>query len=142
MKKTLLAVPVIILTAAVIWFAVRLTAVPGAPLKVKVLILPKFEVGEIAGDIPGEAQYYFEQYFTDAEVYDIPNGADGAVLYYKDGAALSLTGMGKVGAALSTMAILSDSRFDYSEAYIFATAMKNNFEVGRTIIDRILDGSF
>ena len=28
------------------------------PVKIKVLILPKFESGEMAGDFPGEAQYY------------------------------------------------------------------------------------
>ena len=27
-------------------------------LPVRVLILPKFEVGELAGDFPGEAQYF------------------------------------------------------------------------------------
>ena len=133
MKKIFFAVPVIIVTAVVVWFAVRLPAVPGTPLKVKVLILPKFEVGEMAGDVPGEAQYYFEQYLTDAEVFDIPNGADRAGLYYKDGVALSLTGMGKVGAALSTMAILSDSRFDYSEAYIIATGCAGS-SAGTTVM--------
>ena len=34
------------------------------PLKVKVLLLPKFEVGEMSGDFPGEAQHYYEQYLT------------------------------------------------------------------------------
>ncbi|MGX8688720.1 MAG: hypothetical protein ACSW8K_13105, partial [bacterium] len=29
-------------------------------LPVKVLILPKFEVGEMTGDFPGEAQYFYE----------------------------------------------------------------------------------
>ncbi len=133
MKKILFVVPVIMAAAAVVWFAVRLPAAPGTPLKVKVLILPKFEVGELAGDVPGEAQYYFEQYLTDAEVFDIPNGADGAGLYYKNGVALSLTGMGKVGAALSTMAILSDSRFDYSEAYIIATGCAGS-SAGTTVM--------
>ena len=133
MKKILSAVQIIILTAAVIWCVVKMPAAPASPLKVKVLILPKFEVGEMAGDIPGEAQYYFEQYLKDAEVYDIPNGADGAGLYYKDGVALSLTGMGKVGAALSTMAILSDSRFDYSEAYIIAAGCAGS-STGTTVM--------
>ena len=82
-------------------------------IQVKLLILPKFEVGEMAGDVPGEAQYYFEQYLTDAEVFDIPNGADGAGLYYKDGVAMYLIGQGKVSAALNTTAVLSDSRFDF-----------------------------
>lgn len=41
-------------------------------LPVKVLLLPKFEIGEMAGDFPGEAQYYYEQYLTGAEEYDVP----------------------------------------------------------------------
>ena len=32
-----------------------------------------------------------------------------------------VTGMGKVNAALSTMAVLTDSRFDFSEAYVIST---------------------
>ena len=90
------------------------------PLPVKVLILPKLEVGDMTGDFPGEAQYYYEQYLTDAEEYDIPNG-NGNKLYYKDGVALYVLGMGKVNAALGTMTVLSDNRFDFSQAYIIAT---------------------
>ncbi len=93
----------------------------GSPLPVKVLILPKFEVGEMAGDFPGEAQYYYEAYLTDAIAYDVPYGAPGTKLYYKDGVALCVLGMGKVNAALTAMAVLSDERFDYSQAYILST---------------------
>ena len=93
----------------------------GSPLPVKVLILPKFEVGEIAGDFPGEAQYYYEAYLTDAIAYDVPNSAPGTKLYYKDGVALCVLGMGKVNAALTAMAVLSDERFDCSQAYILST---------------------
>ena len=106
-------------------------AIPGAlaeqpnaassPLPVKVLILPKFEIGEMAGDFPGEAQYYYEAYLADAVAYDLPYGTPGTKLYYKDGVALCVLGMGKVNAALTTMAILSDARFDYSHAYILST---------------------
>ena len=31
-------------------------------IPVQVLIIPKFEVGENAGDFPGEAQYFYEEY--------------------------------------------------------------------------------
>ena len=117
--------------AAVLAAVMALAALPGsaaeradgaeAPLPVKVLILPKFEIGETAGDFPGEAQYYYEAYLTDAEAYDVPHGAPGAKLYYRDGVALCVLGMGKVSAALTTMAVLSDARFDYSGAYILST---------------------
>ena len=36
-------------------------------IAVKALILPKFEAGEMAGDFPGEAQYYYENYLEGAE---------------------------------------------------------------------------
>ena len=94
---------------------------PASPLPVKVLVLPKFEIGEMTGDFPGEAQYYYEQYLNGAEEYDVPNGPEGTKLYYRDGVALCLLGIGKVNAALGTMAILSDERFDYSQAYILDT---------------------
>ncbi|MBQ6366087.1 MAG: hypothetical protein IJI61_06720 [Oscillospiraceae bacterium] len=92
---------------------------PSSPLPVKVLLLPKFEVGELCGDDPGEAQYYFEHYLAGGEAYDVPNSS--CALYYKDGVALCLLGMGKVSAALNTAAVLSDSRFDFSQAYIIST---------------------
>ena len=94
---------------------------PASPLPVKVLVLPKFEIGEMTGDFPGEAQYYYEQYLNGAEEYDVPYGPEGSKLYYRDGVALCLLGIGKVNAALGTMAILSDERFDYSQAYILDT---------------------
>ena len=94
--------------------------VPGSGrLPVKVLLLPKFEIDNMAGDFPGEAQCYYEQYLSGAEEYDVPHGTSR--LYYKDGVAMYVTGMGKINAALSTMAVLSDSRFDFSEAYIIST---------------------
>ena len=97
-------------------------------IPIRVLILPKFEVGELSGDYPGEAQYYYEQYLEGAESYEIPGGAEGSRLYVKDGIALYVLGMGKVNAALSTMAVLSDGRFDYSEAWILSTGCAGSAE--------------
>lgn len=87
---------------------------------IKVLILPKFEVGELSGDFPGEAQYYYEAFLTGGEEYVIPDGGDGYRLYVKDGIALVLTGMGKVNAALTAMSVLTDERFDFSDAYVLS----------------------
>ncbi|MGN0779175.1 MAG: hypothetical protein ACI4MJ_08520 [Aristaeellaceae bacterium] len=91
------------------------------PIEIKVLILPKFEVGELAGDFPGEGQYYYEAYCAGGEAYDIVGGFGDNKLYVKDGVALYVTGMGKVNSALSLNAILLDSRFDFSHAYILST---------------------
>ena len=122
MKRFLVAILLMVMACAAVPGALAEQAnTAGSPLPVKVLILPKFEVGEMAGDFPGEAQYYYEAYLTDAEAFDVPYGAPGTKLYYKDGVALCVLGMGKVNAALTTMAILSDARFDYSQAYILST---------------------
>ncbi len=90
-------------------------------IEVKVLILPKFESGELTGDFPAEAQFYYEAYCAGGEEYDIVGGFEGNKLYVKDGVALYLTGMGKVNSSLSTFAVLQDDRFDFSDTYIIST---------------------
>ena len=89
-------------------------------IPVRVLILPKFELDEISGDFPGEAQYFYEEYLAGGDVYDIDGGSETNRLYYKNGVAMSVLGQGKVNAALNTAAVLSDERFDFSDAYILA----------------------
>ncbi len=122
MKRFLITILMMIMACPVISSSMaEQTDGTQSPLPVKVLILPKFEIGEMAGDFPGEAQYYYEQYLTDAEAYDVPYGTPGMKLYYKDGVALCVQGMGKINAALTTMAVLSDARFDFSQAYILST---------------------
>ena len=90
-------------------------------IPVKVLILPKFEVGELTGDFPGEAQLYYENYLDGGEAYDIPGTAGESRLYVKDEVALFTLGMGKVRAGLNTMAVLKDPRYDFSKALILST---------------------
>lgn len=92
-----------------------------APIKIKALILPKFESGEMSGDFPGEAQYYYEAYCEGGDEYEIRGGFEGNKLYVKDGVALYVTGMGKVNTAMSLNSILLDSRFDFSDAYVLST---------------------
>ena len=89
-------------------------------IPVRVLILPKFELDEMAGDFPGEAQYFYEEYLAGGEVYDIDGCPEPYKLYYKKGVAMCILGQGKVNAALNTAAVLSDERFDFSDAYILA----------------------
>ena len=111
--------------------------VADAPEKipVKVLILPKFSVGDVTGTLSGEAYYYYYHYLDGAPSYTVPGAAGDGRLFIRDGVALSLLGMGKVNAALSTMAILSDSRFDFSDAYILSigcagSALQNPVQPG------------
>ena len=89
-------------------------------IPVKVLILPKFEVGEMTGDFPGEAQYYYEEYLAGGDVYEIEGSSEESKLYYKDGIAMYTLGQGKVSAALNTSIVLSDQRFDFSDAYVLS----------------------
>ena len=98
------------------------------PISVKVLILPKFEVDEIAGDFPGEAQYFYEGYLAGGDVYEIDGRQDIGKLYYKNGVALCLAGQGKVNSALTTAAVLSDKRFDFSDAYILSVGCGGSAE--------------
>ncbi len=97
-------------------------------IPVQVLILPKFEVGDPAGDFPGEAQYFYEEYLAGGDVYEI-DGCPGKIsLYYKNGTALCLAGQGKVAAALNTSAVLSDERFDFTDAYILSVGCGGSAE--------------
>jgi purine nucleoside permease len=91
------------------------------PIPIKALILPKFEVGELKGDFPGEAQFYYEEYTDGGKEYQIKGGFGTNPLYVKDGVALYVTGMGKVNTSNSLTAILSDKRFDFSNAWIIST---------------------
>lgn len=118
MKKFL----AMLLMAMLLWVSVApVFAENDVPVKIKVLILPKFEAGELAGDFPGEAQYYYEAYCQDGDAYEIKGGFGDNKLYVKDGVALYVTGMGKVNSALSLNAILLDDRFDFSDAYVLST---------------------
>ena len=102
-------------------------------IRIKVLILPKFEIGSITGDFPGEGQHYYMHYLEGSDSYEIPGGGGDSRLYVRDGVGLYLLGMGKISAALSTMALLSDDRFDFSGAYILSVGCAGSAE-GTTVM--------
>ncbi|MGB4407792.1 MAG: purine nucleoside permease [Sphaerochaeta sp.] len=88
--------------------------------EVKVLILDMFEVGENKGDFAGEFQYFYEAYLDGAESYQISKMP--LTLYVnEEGVAGCIAGMGKAQASSSLTAILSDSRFDFSNTYILVS---------------------
>ncbi len=97
-------------------------------IPVKVLILPKFEVGEMSGDFPGEAQNFYEEYLAGGDMYDIAGIPDTNKLYYKNGVALCLARQGKVASAPNTSAVLSDERFDFSDAYVLSVGCGGSAE--------------
>ena len=103
------------------------------PIPIRVLLLPKFETGAMTGDFPGEAQHLYEAYCAGGAEYDIRGGFPGHKLYIKEGVALYVTGMGKVNAALSLYAVLSDPRFDFSESYVISVGCAGS-AVGSTVM--------
>ncbi len=100
----------------------------GQKLPVRILILPKFEVGEISGDYPGEAQLFYEEYLAGGDEYEIAGCPGPVKLYYKDGIALCVVGQGKVASALNTSAVLSDERFDFSDTYVLSAGCGGSAE--------------
>ena len=86
----------------------------------KVIIVPKFEVGEMTGDFPGEAQLFYEGYCSGCSETEIPDMPPTGHFYVneEDGVGLLLTGSGKTAAGLSLYAVLSSDMYDCSDAYI------------------------
>ena len=85
------------------------------PVPVKVVIVAMFEVGNDAGDTPGELQYWVERDHLD-QVYLLPAGYHAARMN-SDGEMAILTGPGTAHAAATIMALGLDPRFDFSHAY-------------------------
>ncbi len=91
-----------------------------APIKIKALIVPKFEIGEMSGDDIGEAQLFYEEYCGGAKETAVPNMPGTARFFVNgnSGAAVLVSGMGKNACALALTAVLSDKNYDFSGAYI------------------------
>ncbi len=90
-------------------------------IKPTVVIMPLFENGELAGDFPGEAQYFYEEYFSKPEVYDIAGEPTGSKFYLQGDVGLYILGQGKVTSAVNTTALLTDVRFDFSDTTFLVT---------------------
>ena len=89
--------------------------------EIKVLILPKIEIGTLDDNVPGEAEYFYHAYLEGGDVYEIVAPTkDDDKLYVKDGIAMLITREGKTNAAISSMAVLTDPRFDFSNALILS----------------------
>lgn len=86
-----------------------------SPLKVKVVVVSLFEIGEDTGDRPGEYQYWVEREHLTNRVA-VP-GAWRPVRYRDDGVVGICTGGGTARSAASITAMGLDPRFDCSKAY-------------------------
>lgn len=84
-------------------------------MKIKILILPKFDIGTLGNGICGEGELFYREYVERGEEYEIKGLFPGEKLYVKDGIALTLTHAGKVNTTATLMAILTDPRFDCSQ---------------------------
>lgn len=86
-------------------------------IKLKVLVVAHFEVGEMSGDFPGEAQYFYENYCLDGNCYN-PGGNVTVYTDKSDKIGLCVTGSGKVATALTLTSIFCDKGFDFSDTLI------------------------
>lgn len=93
----------------------RSASLPPAPIRVKVVVVAMFEVGEDTGDTPGEYQLWVEREHLD-QVLPSPAGYHHVRLN-KDGVLGMLTGVATAKAAASVMAVGLDPRFDLTRAY-------------------------
>ena len=74
----------------------------------KVIIVSKFEIEEMSGDFPGEAQLFYKEYCDGCMETEIPHMPPTGQFYVneKNGAGILLTGSGKTAAGLSLSAVL------------------------------------
>jgi purine nucleoside permease len=91
------------------------TRAVAVPIRVKVVVVAMFEVGEDTGDTPGEYQLWVEREHLD-QVLPLPAGYHH-VRMNKDGVLGMLTGVATAKAAASVMALGLDPRFDLTKAY-------------------------
>ena len=116
-RKAAAFICVLLLAVSVLLYA---SAEKEEKQKIRVLIVPKFEIGAMSGDFPGEAQLFYERYCAGCGEIEMPNFPPTAHFYLNDenGVGILVTGSGKTAAGLSLMALLSSDRYDCSGACI------------------------
>ena len=102
---------------------------------IKVLILPKFEIGTMDSKEIGEAKFFYEEYFKDSEKYNIKGCPN--MLYVKDNLAMMVVGEGKANVAMSLSILFSDARFNFDEAYVISTGC-----CGSATVDTVMGDVF
>ncbi len=106
----------------------------------RAIIVSKFEIGEMSGDFPGEAQLFYERYCPGCEEAEIPHMPPNAHFYVNDESDVGIlvTGSGKTAAGLSLMAVLSSDLYDFSDAYIVSVGCAGGSVSSCTLGDVIL----
>ncbi|MDA0349220.1 MAG: hypothetical protein O3C20_17645 [Verrucomicrobia bacterium] len=86
------------------------------PIPIKVVVVAMFEIGDVAGDRPGEFQYWVERLPLN-ETLDFPQG-HSPLRYNADKGILGVTtGIGTQFSTATIMGLGMDPRFDLSKAY-------------------------
>jgi purine nucleoside permease len=86
------------------------------PIKIKVVVVTTFEVGEDTGDAPGEFQYWVEREKL-TEKMEFPGGVRGLRINAAHDVLGVVTGMTLANAGPSIVALGLDPRFDLTHAY-------------------------
>lgn len=105
---------------------------PDDPIAPDVMVFTHFEVGEKAGDFPGEFQNWYTEYGLDTQI-EVP-GAQTDVYYNPDnGVAATVTGIGKSLCTTSVTSILASPAFDLDETFFISAGISGTPpEVGTT----------
>ena len=130
----------VIIILSICIFVLAACASASKKIPVRVLIIPKFEVGQMSGDFPGEAQLFYEKYCEGCEEIELPHMPPTAHFYFNDknGVGMLVTGSGKTAAGLSMMAVLSSEQYDYSDTKIVSVGCAGGSETYCTPGDVIL----
>ena len=88
----------------------------------KVIIVPKFEIDDLEGDFPGEAQLFYNEYCKGCGETEIPNMPPTGRFFVNEenGVGLLISGSGKTAASLTLSAVLSSGLYDFSDTYIIS----------------------
>ena len=107
----------------------------------KVIIVSKFEIEEMSGDFPGEAQLFYKEYCDGCTETEIPHMPPTGQFYVNEenGAGLLITGSGKTAAGLSLSAVLSSGLYDFSDTYIISVGCGGGNAEYCTLGDVILE---
>src|SRR6056297_1668084 len=105
---------------------------PDGQIAPDVMVFTHFEVGEKAGDAPGEFQKWYQQYDLTTKI-EVP-GAQTAVYYNPDnGVAATVTGIGKSLCTTSVTSILASPSFDLDDTFFISAGISGTPpEVGTT----------
>lgn len=114
------------------------------PMKVKVVVVSMFEIGNDEGDAPGEFQLWKARQKLTTQ-YPLPHGFHDIYANPDTGVIGMVTGMGIARASAAIMALGLDPRFDLSQAYWLVAGIAGVDPADNTIgsaiwTDYVVDG--